>query len=50
MHGKKNKLIEELEMEMEVKELITNSGRSKDDIHTDYIAHHALKLRIDNPD
>jgi hypothetical protein len=48
MHGKKKKLIEELEME--VKELIANSGRSEDDIHTDYIAHHALKLRIDNPD
>jgi hypothetical protein len=48
MHGKKKKLIEELATE--VKELIANAGRSKDDIHSDYIAYPALKWRIDNPD
>ena len=48
MRGKKKKSIEELVTE--VKELIANSGRSKDDIHTDYIAYRALKKRIDNPD
>ena len=47
MRGKKKKSIEELVTE--VKELIANSGRSKDDIHTDYIAYRALKKRIDNP-
>ena len=48
MRGKKKKSIEELETELE--QLIANSGRSKDDIHTDYIAYQALKRRIDNPD
>ncbi len=47
MHGKKKKLIEE--MEMEVKELIAKSGQSEDDIHTNYNAYLALKKRIDNP-
>ncbi len=35
---------------MELEQLIVNSGRSKDNIHSDYIAHRALKWRIDNPD
>jgi hypothetical protein len=48
MRGKKKKLMEELETE--VKELITNSGQSKDDIHTDYNNYLALKKRIGNPD
>jgi hypothetical protein len=48
MHGKKKKSIKE--MEMEVEELIANSGQSKDDIHTDNNAFLALKKRIDNPD
>jgi hypothetical protein len=34
MRGKKKKLIEE--METEVEELIAKSGQSEDDIHTDY--------------
>jgi hypothetical protein len=41
-------LIKELETESE--QLIANSGRSKVDIHSDYIAYRALKKRIDNPD
>ncbi len=45
MHGKKQKLIEELETELE--ELIANSGRSKDDIHNDVNAYCALIWRID---
>jgi hypothetical protein len=48
MCGKKKKLIEELEMELE--QFIMNTGRSKDNIHSDYIAYCALKWRIDNPD
>ncbi len=48
MRGKKKKLIEELEMELE--QFIVNTGRSKDNIHSDYIAYCALKKRIDNPD
>ncbi len=47
MHGKKKKLIKELEMELE--QLIANSGRSEVDIRTDYKAYYALKKRIDNP-
>ncbi len=47
MRGKKKKSIKELEMELE--QLIANSGRSKVDIHSDYIAYRALKKRIDNP-
>ncbi len=48
MCGKKKKSIKELETELE--QLIANSGRSKVDIHSDYIAYRALKWRIDNPD
>ncbi len=48
MRGKKKKSIKELESELE--QLIANSGRSKDDIHNNYIAYLALKWRIDNPD
>jgi hypothetical protein len=48
MCGKKKKLIEELETELE--QLIANSGRSEDDIHNDYIAYCAPKRKIDNPD
>ncbi len=48
MRGKKKKLIEELETELE--QLIANSGRSKVDIHSDYIAYRTLKKRIDDPD
>jgi hypothetical protein len=48
MRGRKKKLIEELEMELE--QFIVNTGRSKDDIHSDYSAYRALKWRIDNPD
>ncbi len=47
MRGKKKKSIEELEMELE--QFIVNTGRSKDDICTDYNAYYALKKRIDNP-
>jgi hypothetical protein len=46
MHGKKKKLIKE--MEMDVEELIAKSGQSEDDIHTNYNAYLALKKRIDN--
>jgi hypothetical protein len=46
MRGKKKKSIEELETELE--QLIANSGRSKVDIHSDYIAYCTLKKRIDN--
>jgi hypothetical protein len=48
MRGKKKKSIEELETELE--QIIMNFGRSKDDIHSDYIAYRALKWGIDNPD
>ncbi len=48
MRRKKKKSIEELETELE--QFIANSGRSKDNIHSDYIAYRALKWRIDNPD
>jgi hypothetical protein len=48
MHGKKKKLIKELETELE--QLIMNSGQSKDNIHNDYYDYHALKRKIDNPD
>jgi hypothetical protein len=48
MHGKKKKLIKELEKELE--QLIANSGRSKVDIRTNDNAYYALKKRIDNPD
>ncbi len=34
---------------MELEQFIVNTGRSKDDIHSDYIAYPALKWRIDNP-
>jgi len=47
MRGKKKKSIEELEKELA--ELIEKSGRSKQDIQTDYNAYQALKKRIDNP-
>jgi hypothetical protein len=45
---KKKKSIKELETEL--KQCIVKTGRSKDDIHTDYIAYPALKWRIDNSD
>jgi hypothetical protein len=48
MRGKKKKLIEELETELE--QLIANSGLSEVDIRTDYNVYYALKKRIDNPD
>ncbi len=47
MRGKKKKSIQELETELE--QFIVNTCRSKDDIHSGYIAHRALKKRIDNP-
>ncbi len=48
MRGKKKKSIEELEMELE--QLIANSGQSEVDIRTNYNDYLALKKRIDNPD
>ena len=45
MRGKKKKSIKELEMELE--QFIVNTGRSKNDIHSGYIAYWALKKRID---
>jgi len=48
MRIKKKKSIKELETELE--QFIVNTGQSKDDIHTDYIAYRSLKWRIDNPD
>ena len=33
-----------------MEQFIVNTGRSKDNIHTDHIAYHALKKRIHNPD
>jgi hypothetical protein len=47
MRGKKKKSIEELEVELE--QFIVNTGRSKDNIHSDYIAYYAQKKRIDHP-
>jgi hypothetical protein len=47
MGGRKKKSIEELEME--VKELIAKSGRSKDDILNNCNDYRALKRKIDNP-
>jgi hypothetical protein len=47
MRGKKKKSTKELETELE--QFIANTGRSKDDIHADYIAYRALKKRIDDP-
>jgi hypothetical protein len=47
MRGKKKKSIKELEMELE--QFIVNTGQSKNDIHSSYIAYRALKKRIDNP-
>ena len=41
MRGKKKKLIEELETELE--QLIANSGQSKVDIHTNHNAYRAMK-------
>jgi hypothetical protein len=46
MRFKKKKSI--IELETELKQCIVKTGRSKDDIHTDYIAYPALKWRIDN--
>ena len=48
MRFKKKKSIKELETELE--QFIVKTGRSKYDIHTDYIAYCTLKWRIDNPD
>ncbi len=48
MRGKKKKSIKELETELE--QFIMNTGRSKEDIHSNYIAYRVLKWRIDNPD
>ena len=48
MHIKKKKSIKEKETELE--QFIVNTGRSKGDIHTNYVAYHALKKRIPNPD
>jgi hypothetical protein len=47
MHGKKKKSIKELVMELE--QFIVNTGRSKNYIHSGYIAYCALKKRIDIP-
>jgi hypothetical protein len=47
MGGRKKKSIEELEME--VKELIAKSGRSKDDILNNCNDYRTLKRKIDNP-
>ena len=47
MRGKKKKLIKELETELE--QFIVNTGRSKNNIHSNYIAYCALKKRINNP-
>jgi hypothetical protein len=48
MRFKKKKSIKELETELE--QFIVKTGRSKYDIHTDYIAYRTLKWMIDNPD
>jgi hypothetical protein len=47
MHGKKKKLIEDLETELE--QLFATSGQSEDNIHNDVNAYCTLKWRIDNP-
>ena len=49
MRGRKHekKSIEELEVELA--EFIANSGRTKEDIHTDYNDYRALKKRFDTP-
>ena len=47
MRGRNKKTIEE--MEMEVAELITKSGRCEQDIFTDFKAYTAVKWRINNP-
>jgi hypothetical protein len=47
MPGPKKKTIEELEKE--VAELITKSGRCEQDIFTDFKAYRAVKKRINNP-
>ena len=49
MRGRKHekKSIEELEVELA--EFIANSGRTKQDIHTDYKDCHTLKKRFDTP-
>jgi hypothetical protein len=48
MRIKKKKSIEEMETELE--QFIANTGRSKDDIHSNHNAYLALKKRIGNPD
>jgi hypothetical protein len=50
MRIKKKKSIKELSTKIEQFIVIVNTGRSKDNIHTDYIAYRALKWRIDNSD
>jgi hypothetical protein len=47
MRGQNKKFIEE--MEIEVAELITKSGRCEQDIHVDFKAYIAVKKRINNP-
>jgi hypothetical protein len=47
MRIKKKKSIEEMEIELE--QFIANTGRSKDDIHSNHNAYLALKKRIGNP-
>jgi hypothetical protein len=47
MRIKKKKSINEMETELE--QFIANTGRSKDDIHSDHNAYLALKKRIGNP-
>ena len=47
MRGRNKKTIEE--MEMEVEELITKSGRCEQDIFTDFNEYRAVKKRINNP-
>ena len=48
MHIKKKKSIRELKMDLE--QFIKNTGRSKDEIHSDYNNYCTLKKRIDNTD
>ncbi len=47
MRGRNKKTIEE--MEMEVEELITKSGRCEQDIFTDFNEYRAVKKWINNP-
>jgi hypothetical protein len=47
MRGKKKKLIEDLETELEL--LIATSGQSEDNIHNNFNDDRALKRKIDNP-